>query len=265
MKKLILMLAVMMSISVFASASDIGVSIDNKTIEFDVNPIIKNDRVMVPLRKIFETLGAKVTWDDSQKKVTAVKENTTLTLYINKSIMYNNNTPIVLDVAPMIVNDRTLVPIRAVSESFDADVVWENNWVIITTNKVQNSFEQEVLDLVNQERQKAGLSKLQWSDDLAKVAYNHSKDMSDRNFMSHTNPDGLSPFDRMKNFGISYRTAGENIAAGQSTPQEVMKGWMNSEGHKKNILNANYTHLGVGYYKGNGRYGHYWTQCFIGK
>ena len=126
------------------------------------------------------------------------------------------------------------------------------------------SYEQQVLALVNQERAKQGLSALSWSDELTAVARAHSKDMAARGFFSHTNPDGQSPFDRMKAAGISYRTAGENIAAGQRTPQEVVNSWMNSEGHRANILNASYTRLGVGYASGSGTYSTYWTQCFAG-
>jgi uncharacterized protein YkwD len=68
----------------------------------------------------------------------------------------------------------------------------------------------------------------------------------------------------MKNFGISYQAAAENIAAGQTTPQEVVQAWMNSPGHRANILNGNYTYIGVGYAKG-GSQRHYWTQMFISK
>ena len=127
-----------------------------------------------------------------------------------------------------------------------------------------SSYELEVLDLVNAERAKNGLSKLSWSDELASVARAHSNDMLNRNFFSHTNPDGQSPFDRMRAAGIKYSSAGENIAAGQKTPQEVVKAWMNSEGHRANILNASFTKLGVGYVVGNGAYNTYWTQNFAG-
>ncbi len=127
-----------------------------------------------------------------------------------------------------------------------------------------SAFEKEVLDLVNAERAKKGLNALEWSNELATVARAHSKDMSERGFFSHTNPDGLSAFDRIKNAGIKYSYAAENIAAGQSTPQEVVTGWMNSAGHRANILNPNLKKLGVGLYKSTGGYKYYWTQNFIG-
>ena len=84
--------------------------------------------------------------------------------------------------------------------------------------------------------------------------------MHDNGYFSHTSPVYGSPFDMIKDFGISYRTAGENIARGQRTPQEVMNDWMNSSGHRANILNASFTQIGVVYVSD----GNYWTQMFIG-
>ncbi len=84
--------------------------------------------------------------------------------------------------------------------------------------------------------------------------------MHDKRYFSHQSPTYGSPFDMMKQFGITYRTAGENIAMGQSTPQAVVNAWMNSEGHRANILNASFTQIGMGYVAD----GHYWTQQFIG-
>lgn len=125
-----------------------------------------------------------------------------------------------------------------------------------------SAFEKEVLTLVNEIRVDAGLSSLSWDDALGQVARAHSEDMRNRNYMAHDNPDGLSPFDRMRNAGIHYMTAAENVAAGQTTPQAVVDSWMNSEGHRANILNPDFNKLGVGYASGGGIYGHYWTQNF---
>lgn len=127
-----------------------------------------------------------------------------------------------------------------------------------------SAFEKRVLELVNIERAKHGLSALQWSSELASVARAHSKDMHERGFFSHTNPDGKSPFDRIKAAGIKYSYAAENIAAGQSTPEAVVEGWMNSKGHRENILNGNLKYLGVGFYEASGGYKYYWTQNFTG-
>ncbi|WP_299093390.1 CAP domain-containing protein [uncultured Metabacillus sp.] len=124
-----------------------------------------------------------------------------------------------------------------------------------------SEYEQQVVDLTNQERAKQGLPALKVDLELSKVAREKSADMQRNNYFSHTSPTYGSPFDMMKKFGITYKTAGENIAKGQRTPQEVVNAWMNSEGHRKNILSSNYTHIGVGYVAE----GNYWTQQFIGK
>jgi len=123
-----------------------------------------------------------------------------------------------------------------------------------------SSFESEVVRLVNIERTKKGLKPLAEDWQLSRVARYKSQDMKDRKYFSHNSPTYGSPFDMMKKFGISYRTAGENIAMGQRTPQAVVTAWMNSSGHRANILNASFTKIGVGYVAS----GHYWTQMFIG-
>jgi len=124
-----------------------------------------------------------------------------------------------------------------------------------------SAFEQEVLELTNQERAKNGVPALQLDVELSKVAREKSSDMQAKGYFDHNSPTYGSPFDMMKQFGISYSTAGENIAMGQPSPQEVVEAWMNSEGHRKNILNADYTHIGIGHVAE----GNYWTQMFIGK
>lgn len=126
----------------------------------------------------------------------------------------------------------------------------------------EKNFENQVIQLTNQERAKYGLKPLKANWELSRVARYKCMDMRDRNYFSHTSPTYGSPFTMIKNFGISYRAAAENIAAGQTTPQQVVQAWMNSEGHRRNILNPNYTEIGVGYAAG-GSMRHYWTQMFI--
>ncbi|NMP37619.1 MAG: LysM peptidoglycan-binding domain-containing protein [Clostridiales bacterium] len=122
------------------------------------------------------------------------------------------------------------------------------------------SFEEQVVNLTNQKRRANGLSDLKLNWELSRVARYKSQDMHDRSYFSHTSPTYGSPFKMMSDFGISYRSAGENIARGQTTPQAVVNAWWNSEGHRANMLNASYTQIGVGYYSD----GNYWTQMFIG-
>ncbi|MBP3496130.1 MAG: SafA/ExsA family spore coat assembly protein [Clostridia bacterium] len=130
---------------------------------------------------------------------------------------------------------------------------------IPSTNASVLSYEKEVVRLVNDIRRENGLNELTYDWELSRVARYKSQDMKDNNYFSHTSPTYGSPFEMMKSFGISYRTAGENIARGYSTPQAVVNGWMNSKGHRANILNASFTRIGVGYVA-NGKY---WTQMFI--
>ncbi|MEH7503901.1 CAP domain-containing protein [Neobacillus drentensis] len=129
------------------------------------------------------------------------------------------------------------------------------------TTSTLSAYEQKVVDLTNQERAKNGLAALKVDVTLSKMAHEKSRDMSANGYFSHTSPTYGSPFDMMKKYGITYRYAGENIAMGQRTPEEVVKAWMNSEGHRKNILSPNYNYIGVGYVS----QGNYWTQEFIGK
>ncbi|WP_231510397.1 CAP domain-containing protein [Fischerella sp. PCC 9605] len=118
------------------------------------------------------------------------------------------------------------------------------------------TFEKQVLDLTNQERAKAGLQPLKGNAELDYAADKYAEDMSERGVLSHTGPDGSQPWDRAKAVGYEAQTMGENIAAGQKTPEQVVQAWMNSPGHRANILNPNYTELGVGFHD------NYWGQLF---
>lgn len=120
-----------------------------------------------------------------------------------------------------------------------------------------SAYAAEVVNLVNAERAKSGLSPLASDSALANVALAKAKDMYNNGYFSHTSPTYGSPFDMMTQFGIQYSYAGENIAKGQRTSAEVMQAWMNSQGHRDNIMNANYAKIGVAYYNG------VWVQMFI--
>ncbi|MCG4586576.1 CAP domain-containing protein, partial [Anaerosalibacter bizertensis] len=123
-----------------------------------------------------------------------------------------------------------------------------------------NAEELKVVELVNIERKKAGLSPLSYNEELSKVARIKSQDMADKNYFSHNSPTYKDPFTMMKNFGIKYGQAGENIAKGYLSAESVMNGWMNSSGHRANILNSNFKKIGVGYVNKGGTT--YWTQMF---
>lgn len=142
----------------------------------------------------------------------------------------------------------------------DPDKINVGDKITISENE-QQAVEEQVVSLVNEERAKEGLAPLTIDWELARVAKYKSQDMHDKNYFSHTSPTYGSPFDMMKNFGISYEASGENIAKGQTSATQVMEAWMNSSGHRANIMDAKFTHIGVGYVED----GNYWTQMFIKK
>ncbi|HHX63482.1 MAG TPA: CAP domain-containing protein [Chloroflexi bacterium] len=125
------------------------------------------------------------------------------------------------------------------------------------------TFEDRVIQLTNQERAKAGLAPLTRSAELSRAAQEHSVDMATGNFVSHIGSDGSNPGDRITRAGYAWYTFGENVAAGYTTPESVVEGWMQSEGHRQNILNPDFKHIGVGHaHNASSDYKHYWTQVF---
>ena len=162
------------------------------------------------------------------------------------AVKYQVGTSEIIGANPQVVNPNLIYPGQVLTiPQPDASVV---------------SFEREVVRLVNEQRARNGLKPLTENWELSRVARYKSQDMVDKRYFSHTSPTYGTPFQMMKSFGLTFRTAGENIAYGQKTPQAVVSAWMNSSGHRANILSASYTQIGVGYVPS----GHYWTQMFIG-
>ena len=162
------------------------------------------------------------------------------------AVKYQVGTSEVIKANPQVTNPNLIYPGQVLS------IPQENSSVI--------AFEHEVIRLVNEIRMEHGLQALTANWELSRVARYKSQDMVDHRYFSHTSPTYGTPFQMLRAFGLSYRTAGENSAYGQSTPQAVVNAWMNSSGHRANILNSSYTQIGVGYVAN----GHYWTQMFIG-
>ena len=159
---------------------------------------------------------------------------------------YQVGTQEVIDANPQISNPNLIYPGQVLT--------------VPQLNAAVSAFESEVVRLVNEQRVQNGLKPLTENWELSRVARYKSQDMVDNRYFSHTSLTYGTPFQMIKAFGLSFRTAGENIAYGQRTPQAVVNAWMNSSGHRANILNASYTQIGVGYVAN----GHYWTQMFIG-
>ena len=162
------------------------------------------------------------------------------------AVKYQVGTSEIIAANPQIKNANLIYP---------GDVL-----TIPTLDASVRAYEQEVIRLVNVERAKYNLKPLTEDWELSRVARYKSQDMHDRRYFDHTSPTYGTPFQMMRAFGLSYRSAGENIAMGYRTPQAVVTGWMNSSGHRANILNNSYTKIGVGYVAE----GNYWTQQFIG-
>ncbi|MFF8637027.1 CAP domain-containing protein [Streptomyces pilosus] len=138
---------------------------------------------------------------------------------------------------------------------------WTALWAAPLTPDGLARTTEDVVDLTNRARARAGLPPLTGDARLTEAAQAHSADMVARDFYSHTAPDGSGPLDRATAAGAARRTVGENIACGQRSPAEVVEGWLNSPGHRANILAPGFTHIGVGF-AGGGRAGTYWTQLF---
>lgn len=125
-----------------------------------------------------------------------------------------------------------------------------------------NAQEQGVFELLNAERAAQGLGALQCDEAGVRAARDHSQDMCDRGYFSHTSPEGTQPWDRLRAAGAHFGAAGENIAMGQPSPQAVHNSWMNSSGHRANMLNGSWTRVGIGYVL-CGQYSPYWTEVFM--
>lgn len=140
-------------------------------------------------------------------------------------------------------------------------------------DSIEKSFEKEVLKFTNKERKKRGLKPFKWDEKLSYAARYHAKDMAVDDYFEHTSHDrnangklkeGCGTFDRIEAFVVNNYAA-ENISAGRTSPKAVVDSWMKSKGHRKNILNKDYTLLGIGYYyTEDSEYSHYWVQNFGG-
>ncbi|MGW3669380.1 CAP domain-containing protein [Streptomyces sp. NPDC005141] len=153
--------------------------------------------------------------------------------------------------------------LASVPDPRSGDLYWTALWARPFSPAGLERTAHEVIALTNAERVSAGLPPL-WADTrLTTAAQAHSADMVARDFYAHTSPEGGRPWDRAAAAGCTHRTIGENIACGQRSPAEVVQGWMNSPGHRANILKRDFAHIGIGL-AGGGRAGTYWTQLFGG-
>ena len=153
--------------------------------------------------------------------------------------------------------------VKAIYPNYTENNSTQSNSYTATQTTNMNSDELEVFNLINQQRINNGLTALKSDSEVQRVARIKAQDMVDNNYFSHTSPTYGSPFDMLKSFGISYKSAGENIA-GNSSNSGAVEAWMNSSGHKANILNSNYNYTGIGVVS-SPKYGKIYVQMFIGR
>ncbi|MBR6524074.1 MAG: SafA/ExsA family spore coat assembly protein [Clostridia bacterium] len=163
------------------------------------------------------------------------------------AVKYEAGLSEIRDANPQVTNANLIYPGQVLNiPTVDAEVL---------------EFENEIVRLVNEIRKENGLNTLTHDWELSRVARYKSQDMKDKKYFAHNSPTYGTPYQMMTSFGITYRSAGENLSQGYSSPKVVVNAWMNSAGHRKNILNPSYTKIGVGYVKS----GNYCTQMFTGK
>lgn len=194
---------------------------------------------------------------DSVESRAQIDTNTTTSKVTNSNDSYLASRK-AETVAPNIVTTKPATSLKPPVSTSRASNPAPSTTTIVTA-PTNTDFISQVVALVNVERKKAGLAPVSASSSLNSAAAIRAKEIITK--FAHTRPDGTSCFTVLAQLNISYKTCGENIAAGQTTPAEVMNGWMNSEGHRANILNPSFRKLGVGYVQG-GSYKHNWVQLF---
>lgn len=271
------------SLCVFAD-NDIVLTIDGKVLQSDVAPVIVNDRIMVPFRAIFESLGIEVNWSDALKKAYATSNGITVILTVDSDKMVVNDTIVALDAAPFISNSRVLVPARAVCEALECTVTWNpttRTAAIKTKDYVETdpSYNESIggdpeyiikdadyvnalITAINAQRSSLGLAAYTYDSNLEAVARAHCADMAARDYLDHTSPDGVTLSQRLDDAGIYYVSAAENLASGFTAADKVLKAWLNSPKHSANILSGEFTKIGIGFATG-GSNGTYWNIIFV--
>ncbi len=216
---------------------------------------------------IFSLLaGGFIDYDVAEMKAKPVLDKKTATLTVGKKVtlkLRNYNKKVYWSSSKKsvaAVSSQGVVTAKKAGNARITAKAGGKKYVCRVTVRAQSSFARRVLNLVNKERAKEGLSGLKLDTSLCRVAKLRAEEITE-NF-DHTRPDGSSCFTILKENNISYHAAGENIAAGQRTPEQVVKSWMDSPGHRENIMSKDFHKLGVGYMKADDEYGYYWVQLF---
>lgn len=231
-----------------------------------VNCIVSGSNIgyiQISARTLFEAAGFTVQWFPDECRVTAFSSDLKITMFADNRRIYINNIGYITDGDISISDGIFTIPLSAAASALDAEVSVSGNTVYLTSDIAVDcsGWQYDVLELINEQRSLYGLRPFVWNSDLAAAAYEHCADMAERDYFSHDTPEGLTPFERMRNMGIRYAAAAENIAAGQPDPQSVVEAWMNSPSHRENILDPKLNETGISFVRG-GTYGIYWVQEF---
>lgn len=277
--------------SVYAAA-EIAVTVDGEEIYFaDQAPVLSEGRVLVPVRAVFERLGFDVIWGEFTQIIVLAREGDTVSLVIGDNGFVANGMIYASSVPPQIINYRTMLPIRAIVESVGYHVAWDEptNTVQIFTSPPPipdaitipdrhitpeelaawvanyharggiNNFEREVIRLTNIERENAGQAPLEICAELMLSARFKAQSMYDLGYFEHTSPVYGAFYNiSFEVFGIPRQTIGENLGRGHRTPEDVVQGWLDSPGHRSNLLSEQFTRIGVGFFE------YTWAQKFLG-
>ena len=240
---------------------DIAEAIDGTEKQFEVEWDEKIRVISLSSGKSYTSLGGELNKGDGKEK----------SCILNSSKIYKDKKEI--DLRAYNIAGNNYFMLRDLGRAFDFGVNWddESKTIIIDTSIAYSEeeadrvdlleVEKEVVRLVNMERIEAGLEPFDACNQLSSVARIKSEDMDANDYFNHRSPTFGSPFDMMDSYGIDYEAAGENIAMGYPTAESVVQAWMDSDGHRRNILNSSFGKIGVGVYQANNGT-NYWTQMF---
>lgn len=257
---------------------NVTANVNNNDVLMDTAPYIqdKTNSTMIPLRFVSTVLDIEdsdINFDKNTKSIKINKNGDIVEFYVGSSgykingtqpKIYDKNAPVV-----EIKDNRTFVPLRLIKDAFNLEIEWQaetktailkeqNDVILEDKNAEERSIEKEVIKLVNEERAKVNIEPLQLDEELMKLSKLKAEDMSKNGYFDHTSPTYGSVGKMAKDNKIDFSTIGENIAQGYTTSEEVVAGWMNSPGHKANILNPDFKYIGVGIT------GTFWSQIFKG-
>lgn len=250
MKKKVLALTLTAALALSSTTAFAAQTTCTKTTNYDFSNLLKN-------------YSSKFTNSNVKYKVTVNGKTVDLNSTDCKALLNNKaNKPAGTKVeTPAATKPEATKPVVTQPEAAKPTTPAQTPAPAESTNTAVSSYEQKVVELVNVERQKAGLPALKLDAAISNVARIKSKDMADNNYFAHQSPTYGSAGDMLSKFGIKWSAWGENIASGQKTPESVVTAWMNSSGHRANILSSNYSRIGVGYVT-NSNGTSYWTQMF---